>query len=109
MSPSSATLSRGHIRISLGCPKSEAYCRVTVTVTVPAGNAGPGSVRIAGGGRTTLALVPKQATLQRLRAGRYPITVNVLAVDQSGHRKRIRLSGYCVTGAHFKLVTLHVR
>jgi hypothetical protein len=53
--------------------------------------------------------VPKRATLQRLRAGRYPITVNVLAVDQSGHHKRIRFSGYCVTGAHFKLVTLHVR
>ena len=109
VSLSSARLSHGHIRISLGCPRSEAYCRVTVTVTTPAGTLATGSIRIAGGGRATLALVPKQATLQRLRAGRYPITVNVLAVDQSGHRKRIRFSGYCVTGAHFKLVTLHVR
>ncbi len=109
VSLSSATLSHGHIRISLGCPKSEAYCRFTVTVTVPAGTLATGSIRVAGGGRATLALVPKQATLKRLRAGRYPITVNVLAVDQSGHRKRIRFSGYCVTGAHFKLVTLHVR
>jgi hypothetical protein len=109
VSLSSARLSHGHIRISLGCPKSEAYCRATVTVTAPAGTLATGSIRIAGGGRATLALVPNRATLQRLRAGRYPITVNVLAVDQSGHRKRIRFSGYCVTGAHFKLVTLHVR
>ena len=106
---SSATVTHGRIRISLSCPKSEAYCRVTVTVTVGSGTLAVGNVRIAGGRHATLALVPKRATLHRLRAGRDPVTVAVVAVDQSRHTKRIRLSGYCVTGAHFKLVTLHVR
>ena len=105
---SSATVTHGRIRISLSCPKSEAYCRVTVTVTVGSGTLAAGSVRIAGGRRATLALVPKRATLQRLRAGRYPVTVTLVAVDQSRHTKRTRLTGYCVTGAHFKLVTFHV-
>ena len=95
--------------MSLRCPKTEAYCRVTVTVTVGSGTLAAGRVRIAGGRQTTLALVPKQATLQRLGAGRYPVTVPVVAVDQSRRSKRTRLSGYCVAGAHFKLVTLHVR
>jgi Bacterial Ig-like domain (group 3)/FG-GAP repeat len=106
---SSATVTRGRIRISLTCPKSEEYCRVTVTVTVGSGTLAAGSARIAGGRRATLALAPKRATLQRLRAGRYPVTVTVAAMDQSRHTKRTRLSGYCVTGAHFKLVALHVR
>jgi len=106
---SSATVTRGHIRISLSCPKSEAYCRVTVTVTVGSGTLAAGGVRIAGGRRATLALVPKRVTLQRLRAGRHPVRVTVVAVDQSRHTKRVQLSGYCVTGAHFTLVTFHVR
>jgi hypothetical protein len=105
----SATVTHGHIRVSLSCPKSEAYCRVTVTVTVASGTLATGTVRIAGGRRATLALAPKRSTLQRLRAGRYPATVSIVAVDQSRHTKRVRLSGYCVIGAHFKLVTFHVR
>ena len=109
VAPSSATLSRGRIRVSLGCPKTEAYCRVTLTVTVRPGTLAAGRVRIAGGRRTTLALAPKRATLQRLGAGRHAVTVLVVAVDQGRRSKRTSLSGYCVVGAHFKLVMLHVR
>lgn len=106
---SSATVAHGHIRISLSCPKSEAYCRVTVTMRVGSGTLAAGSVRIAGGRRATLGLAPKRATLQRLPAGRHSVTVTLVAVDQSQRRKRTQLFGYCVTGVHFKLVTVQVR
>ena len=103
------TLSRGRLRMALSCPKTEAYCRVTVTVTVRPGTLAAGSIRIAGGRRATLALAPRRATLQRLPQGRYAVTVTVVAVDQSRRSKRTRLSGYCVVGAHIKLVKVVVR
>ena len=109
VAPSRLTLSRGRIRISLRCPKTEASCRVTVTVTVRPGTLAAGSIRIAGGRRATLALAPRRATLGRLRPGRYAVTVTVVAVDQSRRSKRTRLSGYCVVGAHIKLVKVVVR
>ena len=103
------TLSRGRLRVALSCPKTEAYCRVRVTVTVRPGTLAAGSIRIAGGRRATLALAPRRATLQRLHQGRYAVTVTVVAVDQSRRSKRARLSGYCVVGAHIKLVKVVVR
>ena len=110
VAPSRLTLSRGRIRVALSCPKTEAYCRVTVTVTVrpgtlaarqrpdrrrPAHDADPG----AEGGRRCSGCAQ----------GRYAVTVTVVAVDQSRRSKRARLSGYCVVGAHIKLVNVVVR
>ncbi len=48
------------------------------------------------------------ATLGRLRPGSYAVAVTVVAVDQSRRSKRTRLLGYCVVGAHIKLVKVVV-
>jgi hypothetical protein len=103
------SLARGRIRVSLSCPKTEAYCRVTITVKAGTLTLAAGSVKIAGGKRVTLTLKPKAATLKRLRSGRHAITATVVAADQSHRSRRTRWSGYCVIGTGSTLKSLVVK
>jgi hypothetical protein len=97
------------IVLELTCPETEAYCKVKVTIKVGSRTLAAGSATVAGGSVKALLLAPKAAVLRRLRAGRHVAKIAVVAVDQSGHRKRGSLAALLSTGKHFKLVTLVIR
>jgi hypothetical protein len=94
----------GRIVIKLTCVATEAYCKVGVAIAVGSRTLATGSVKIPGGAAKAVALAPKTAVLRGLRAGRHAASIALIAVDQSGHRKRESFKGLLSAGKHLKLV-----
>ncbi len=94
----------GRIVLKLSCPKTEAYCKVAVTIAVGSRTLAAGSVKVRGGAVKALTLKPRAAVLQSLRAGRYAAAIVLAATDQAGHHKHESVKAMLTAGKHFKLV-----
>jgi Bacterial Ig-like domain (group 3)/FG-GAP repeat len=94
----------GRIVVKLACPKTEAYCKVSVTIAVGSRTLAAGSVKVRGGSAKSLALKPKPIVLHGLRAGRHGAVIGLAAADQAGHHKHESVRALLTAGKHFKLV-----
>jgi hypothetical protein len=94
----------GRIVLKLSCPKTEAYCKVGVTVAVSSRTLAAGSVKVRGGSVKALTLKPRAAVLQSLRAGKHAAVIVLSVADQAGRRKRESFKAVLTAGRHFKLV-----
>jgi hypothetical protein len=94
----------GRIVLKLSCPKTEAYCKVGVTIVVGARLLAAGSVKVPGGSVKALRLKPKAAVLEALRAGKHAAVIGLAAIDQARHRRHESFKALLTSGKHFKLV-----
>ena len=92
------------IVLKLSCPKTEAYCKVAVTVAVGSRTLAAGSVKVPGGSTKGLSLKPKAAMLHALGTGRHGAVIGLAAADQAGRRKHESVRAVLTAGKHFKLV-----
>jgi hypothetical protein len=104
-----ASVKRGRIVLKLTCPRTEAYCRVAVAITVRGRLLASSSIKILGGATKTVTLTPASGVVRALRTGGHATTITLVAVDQSGRRKRRSLTATLITGSHFDVVRLVVR
>lgn len=98
------TINGGRIVLKLGCPRTEASCKVTVTITVGGRILAAGSTKIRGGSRKALALKPNAAVLSRLGPGKHAAIVALAVTDQARHHKHESFKATLTAGKHLKLV-----